>query len=172
MELLGLDLKDPQGDKAIFGYLEKMGARVDYYDHRIIVTGGRLEGADLDLNDTPDALPAMAALAAHASGVTRLLNVPQARIKETDRIAVMCEELAKMGIKTEELPDGLVIHGGLPTGAVVEGHGDHRIVMALAICASGANGDSVINGAEACSITFPTFADLFRQCGGSLREEE
>lgn len=162
ISLLGLDMRDSQGDKAIFGYLEKMGAKVDYTEERITVTGAELNGIDIDLNQTPDALPAMAALAAHAKGKTRLLNVPQARIKETDRIAVMAEELGKLGIVTQELPDGLVITGGQVTGTEVSGHHDHRIVMALTLCATKGTGTTTIDGAEAVAVTMPTFADLFQ----------
>ena len=61
------------------------------------------------MNKTPDALPAMAVTAAFAQGQTRLVNVPQARSKETDRIACMAKELKKMGVDIEELPDGLII---------------------------------------------------------------
>ncbi|MGK7345620.1 MAG: 3-phosphoshikimate 1-carboxyvinyltransferase [Candidatus Nitrospinota bacterium M3_3B_026] len=168
--LLGLDMNDPQGDKAVFGYLEQMGARVTVGDDRVTVTGAELAGVELDLNATPDALPAMAALAALAEGTTRLGAVPQARIKETDRIAVMAGELAKMGIRCEEEPDALIIHGGEPSGAQVTGHGDHRVVMSLALLASAAGGETVIDTAEAVNITFPTFPELFVSVGGVLEK--
>lgn len=166
--LLGLDMNDPQGDKAVFCYLERMGARVTAGDDRVTVTGAGLKGVELDLNATPDALPAMAALAALAEGTTRLGAVPQARIKETDRIAVMAGELSKMGIRCEEEPDALIIHGGEPRGAEVSGHGDHRVVMSLALLASAAAGETVIDTAEAVNITFPTFPELFVSVGGVL----
>lgn len=166
--LRGLDINDTQGDKAVFGYLEKMGAKVDINKDGISVTGQKLKGADLDLNATPDALPAMAALAALADGTTTLGNTPQARIKETDRIAVMAEELGKMGIGCKEKHDALIIHGGEPKGALLSGHGDHRVVMGLAIAASAANQKSEIETAEAVNVTFPNFAQLYAQCGGEI----
>lgn len=167
--LLGLDMGDSQGDKAIFDYLKAMGAKVEYGTDAITVTGDALRGVTLDLNATPDALPAMAALAAMADGVTRLENTPQARIKETDRIAVMAQELGAMGARVEEKPDGLVIHGGGLKGARVSGHGDHRVVMSLAMAGCVAPGETVIDTAEAVAITFPTFAALLTSCGGDIR---
>ncbi|MDH5478008.1 MAG: 3-phosphoshikimate 1-carboxyvinyltransferase [Nitrospinota bacterium] len=171
VSIRGLDFDDSQGDKAVFDYLEAMGASVDRGMEDVRVTGGELIGARLDLNATPDALPAMAALAAMAQGTTEIVNVPQARIKETDRIAVMAEELAKMGVDIEERPDGLVIRGGGIKGAKVRSHGDHRVVMSLALAASRADGPVTIQAAEAVDITFPNFADLYRQCGGLLEIE-
>ncbi len=169
VRLTGLDMEDAQGDKAVFGYLEAMGAEVRHEEGGIVVKGRRLVGAVHDLNATPDALPAMAALAALAEGETRLVNVPQARIKETDRIAVMAAELAKMGVDVEELPDGLIIRGGkTPHGAVVAGHHDHRIVMSLAMLGSRAEGETIIDTAEAVDVTFPNFAELYATCGGHI----
>lgn len=170
VRLLGLDMEDTQGDKAVFEHLSRMGARVKVGEGGVTVTGDRLKGVELDLNATPDALPAMAALASLADGVTTLGNVPQARIKETDRIAVMAEELGKMGVHCEERPDALIVRGGKPKGAKVSGHGDHRVVMSLALLASGAEGVTEIETAEAVNITFPTFAELFNACGGTLEK--
>lgn len=170
VSLLGLDMSDSQGDKAIFEYLARMGADVTIGEDKITVKGAELKGVKLDLNATPDALPAMAALAAVADGTTVLGDVPQARIKETDRIAVMARELAKMGIKCEETPDSLIVHGGKPKGAKVTSHGDHRVVMSLAVLGTRAEGGTEIDRAEAVGVTFPNFAELFRDCGGKLTE--
>ncbi|HNR36968.1 MAG TPA: 3-phosphoshikimate 1-carboxyvinyltransferase, partial [Candidatus Hydrogenedentes bacterium] len=89
-----------------------------------------------------------------------------ARIKETDRIAVMGRELAKMGAHIEELPDGLIVHGGALRGAEVQGHGDHRVIMALAVAASRATGVTRIHGADAVAVTFPAFAASLSAIGG------
>ena len=167
----GLDFDDSQGDKAIFDYLETMGARVDRGVETVTISGQKLKGSTLDLNATPDALPAIAALAAMAEGVTEIINVPQARIKETDRIAVMASELAKMGVDITEQPDGLRIRGGKIHGGRVDSHGDHRVVMSLALAASKADGPLTIGAAEAVNITFPNFAELFRKCGGQIEEQ-
>ena len=159
----GLDMTDSQGDKAVVGYLEQMGCDIQIADFSVLVGGGGLKGCDLDLNATPDALPAMAATACFAEGTTRLLNVPQARLKETDRISVMTKELTKLGARIEELEDGMVIRGGKPLhGTQVEGHGDHRVVMALAIAGLGARGVTTVSDSEAAAVTFPDFSRLLK----------
>jgi len=170
--LLGLDREDTQGDKAVLDYLAAMGAQVEWLPEGVRVRGGELKGGEFDLNATPDALPAMAVAACFASGVTRLVNVPQARIKETDRLAVMHQELAKMGARVMELPDGLVIRGGGLRGAVVDGHADHRVVMALAVAGLAAEGRTEITTAEAAAVTFPNFVDLMAALGACMRQED
>ena len=164
----GLDTADVQGDRAVVGMLAEMGAKVEPVPGGLRIRGGDLRGAEFDLNATPDALPALAAAACFASGETRLRNVPQARLKEPDRIAVMARELAKMGADVEELQDGLVIRGRPLRGARVSGHGDHRVVMALAVAGLAAEGETVVDTAEAVRVTFPTFVDLMRRCGASV----
>jgi len=166
--LRGLDMGDVQGDKAVVEMLREMGVRIDIIPGGVRVRGGDLRGAEFDLNSTPDALPALAATACFASGETKLRNVPQARLKETDRIAVMVQELRKMGGSVEELPDGVVVRGKRPGGASVAGHHDHRVVMALAVAGLAADGETVIDSAEAMGVTFPTFMELMRRCGARM----
>lgn len=164
----GLDMGDVQGDKAVAGMLAGMGAEVEALPGALRIRGRALSGAELDLNATPDALPALAVAACFASGETRLRNVPQARLKETDRIAVMAEELSKMGADIRELEDGLVIRGRPLRGARVNGHHDHRVVMALAVAGLAAEGETVVETAEAMRVTFPDFPGLMRGCGGDI----
>jgi 3-phosphoshikimate 1-carboxyvinyltransferase len=163
--LLGLDPGDPQGDKAIFDILSRMGCDTAWDwqggEWRLTVSRrGPLKGGTFDLNDTPDLLPVAAVLGACAEGKTALVNVAHARIKETDRIAVMAEELRKLGAAVTERTDGLVIRGGVLRGGEVDGHGDHRVVMALAVAALGAAGPVEIAGAESAAVTYPAFPEL------------
>ena len=109
--LLGLDFKDSQPDKAVVDYLKQMGADVNITADSVTIKAAPLKGTTIDMNQTPDALPAMAVTAAFAKGKTQLINVPQARGKETDRIKCMAEELKKLEVDVEELPDGLTIYG-------------------------------------------------------------
>jgi 3-phosphoshikimate 1-carboxyvinyltransferase len=166
--LEGLDFSDSQPDKAVVEYLRLMGAQVKIDGSNVMIKGAGLRGIEIDMNKTPDALPAMAVTAAFAEGTTRLVNVPQARMKETDRIACMAQELSKMGVRVEELPDGLVVHGGKPRAASLDGRNDHRIVMAIAIAGMAIGGETVINTAEAMSVTFPTFVDLMQDLGADM----
>ena len=170
--LLGLDPDDTQGDKFFLKMLKTMGCKVQWNKKGgndgpslTVSREGPLVCGTFDLNETPDLLPAAAVTAAYAQGDTALINVAHARIKETDRIAVMAGELAKLGVDCTERPDGLVIHG---KGAlsppesppVIDGHGDHRIVMAFAAAALGSSVPLEITGAESAAVTYPGFLDL------------
>jgi 3-phosphoshikimate 1-carboxyvinyltransferase len=151
--LTGLDFDDEQGDKAFFDLLSKAGKGPPPLSPL----------GEADLNATPDLLPIAAVLACYCAGETRLVNAAHARIKETDRIAVMREELSKLGADIAELPDGLVIRGGKRLkGGLVNGHGDHRVVMALAVAALGAEGPVTIAGSEAADVTYPGFLRLLQ----------
>jgi len=168
--LSGLDESDPQGDKAVVDYLRAMGAQIASTPDGLVVTGGApLRGAELDLNATPDALPALAVAGCFAEGSTHLLNVPQARLKETDRIAVMASELGKLGVEVEQLRDGLIVHHGEPDGGSVHGHDDHRVVMAMALAGLAGAAPVTVDTAEAMAVTFPTFVELMRSLGAQLK---
>lgn len=167
LELVGLDMNDTQGDKQVIEFLKEMGADIECGE-TIRIKGKKLKGRALDLNATPDALPAMAVVGCLAEGETRLINVPQARIKETDRIAVMAAELKRMGADIEEEKDGLVIRQSRLIGAGVDGHSDHRVVMSLAVAGLAAEGVTSVTTAEAINITFPNFLELMSSCGGIM----
>ncbi|MGA2677938.1 MAG: 3-phosphoshikimate 1-carboxyvinyltransferase [Sedimentisphaerales bacterium] len=167
--LKGLDFSDSQPDKAVVEYLKAMGADISIGNDSITVRQSQLKGIEIDMNATPDALPAMAVVGAFAEGQTRLVNVPQARAKETDRIKCMAEELKKLGVDTEELPDGLIIKHSKPKPAVLDGRGDHRIVMALSIAAMAMKDQCTIGAAEAMSVTFPEYAKLMQNLGANIK---
>ncbi len=167
--LKGLDMNDTQGDKRVVNILKDMGANINFTGKGIEVKGGNLRGMEIDMNDIPDALPAMSVVGCIAEGKTILRNVPQARIKETDRIAVMREELSKMGADIEELPDGLIIRKSKLRGAKVSGHSDHRAVMSLSVAGLIAEGRTEIETAEAVNITFPDFIDLMKNSGAKIK---
>ncbi len=164
LTLTGLDRNDTQGDKDILFCLEKMGCLIRWKNDSVTITGpeeGLKGNLSFDLNPIPDTLPILAATACFADGEIRLENVPQARIKETDRIAVMCSELTRLGAHIEELPDGLIIHGQKSLrGGTVTGHGDHRVIMACAIAALACESSITIEGIDAVDITCPEFFTL------------
>ncbi len=160
------DSSDPQGDKKVLDLVESMGAKVERFENEVTVEGKELHGTTIDMNSIPDALPAMSVLGCFAEGETRLVNVPQARLKETDRINVMCTELKKMGADIEELEDGLVIRQSKLKGCNVSGYDDHRVAMALAVAGLNSEGETVIDSAEAINVTFPMFVDIIRNNGG------
>jgi 3-phosphoshikimate 1-carboxyvinyltransferase len=154
IEVLGLDESDSQGDRAITDIMREMNS------------GKKRE---LDLRDTPDLLPVSAVLGCHADGTTILKNAQHARHKESDRISALCAELKKMGADIEERPDGLIVCSSRLKGAELEGHGDHRIVMALAVAALNAQGRSIINDADTLSKSYPRFVDDLARLGANIR---
>ena len=161
--LHGLDPNDVQGDKFFLEILAAMGCDVKTERNVIIISrSSPLRGGVFDLNAAPDLLPAAAVTAAFARGDTSLVNVAHARIKETDRIAAMAAELAKLGVRCTEHGSGLTIHGaGGMDGGCVDSRGDHRIAMAFAAAAPGAQAPIEIEGAECASVTYPGFWELF-----------
>jgi 3-phosphoshikimate 1-carboxyvinyltransferase len=164
----GIDINDVQGDKAIIEYLKDMGADIRLEENGIRVKGGKLQGKELDINATPDALPALSVMGCLAEGKTKLVNVAQARVKETDRIKVMADELKKMGALIEELPDGLIIKKSRLNGTKLRGHHDHRVVMALSIAAMTADEETLIDTAEAVSVTYPNYVKTMRKLGANI----
>ena len=174
VKIPNLDFSDSQGDKAVFDFFAGMGVKIVRGENVTTVKGQhKLKAFDLDLNATPDALPVLAVAAACADGVSYLRNAPQARIKETDRIACMTAELRKMGIKVQELDDGMVITGGKLKGCTdLQSYKDHRIAMALAIAALTAEGESVIRDADCAAVTYPAFIDNFKAAGADFTASE
>jgi 3-phosphoshikimate 1-carboxyvinyltransferase len=108
-----------------------------------------------------DELPVMAAIAPYTSGGIRIRDAKELRIKESDRIALVAQNLRAMGAEVTEFEDGLDVPGGQDLhGAVIDSGGDHRIAMAFSVAALRAKGDTLIQGAESAAISFPEFFDL------------
>ena len=111
-----------------------------------------------------DDLPELACIAPYTSGGIRIRDAKELRVKESDRIALVARNLRAMGAEVEEFEDGLDIPGGQTLhGAVIDSGTDHRIAMAFAVAALRAEGDTLIQGAEAAAISFPEFFDLLDQ---------
>ncbi|MBD3393055.1 MAG: 3-phosphoshikimate 1-carboxyvinyltransferase [Chitinivibrionales bacterium] len=168
-----LDFSDPQGDKDLFDLLASLGISVERSQHGAVVSGNAdVRGGVIDLNNMPDALPALSVLACTAHGTTSIVNVKQARIKETDRIRVMTHELSKMGAAIEERDDGVNVNPSRLHGARVNGHHDHRVVMGLALAGMIAEGETIVDTAEAAAVTYPSFVEDFRALGANIEVME
>lgn len=167
--LKGLDFTDSQPDKAVIDYLRRMGADISVSADSARVRNSKLRGVEIDMNKTPDALPAMAVTGAFAKGETRLVNVKHARAKETDRIKCMAEELGKLGASAQELDDGLVVRGSALQAAQLDGRGDHRIIMSLSLAGMALEEPVVIDTAEAINVTFPDYVSLMRGLGADMK---
>ena len=110
-----------------------------------------------------DELPIIAIMAAFAEGTTTIRDASELKVKESDRIAVMTENLTAMGVDITATDDGMIINGGkTPHGAIIESHLDHRIAMSFAVAALASDGKTEIIGSDCVNISYPTFyKDLF-----------
>ncbi len=116
-----------------------------------------------------DEFPILAVAATQARGTTSVRDAAELRVKETDRVAVVVEELRKLGAQIEPLPDGFIVEGPTPLrGAVVDSHGDHRLGMALAVAGLAAEGETIIENAERIADSFPGFVEVMQSLGAQL----
>ena len=105
-----------------------------------------------------DELPTIAMMACFAEGTTVIRDAAELKVKESNRIAIMVENLRAMGADVEETEDGMIIHGGKPLhGAVIDSHKDHRSAMTFAVAALAAEGETEIHDADCVNISYPAF---------------
>ncbi len=138
----------------------------------LVIRGSRLTGVELGgdlIVRMIDEFPAFAIAAACAEGETRVRDAEELRHKESDRIAVMCGELLKLGVKVREFPDGFLLSGGPVRGGAAEAHGDHRLAMSLALAGLVSEEPVAVHGAEAMNESFPDFAQCLRELGADVR---
>ncbi|MEX2682794.1 MAG: 3-phosphoshikimate 1-carboxyvinyltransferase [Candidatus Sigynarchaeota archaeon] len=147
-----------QGDAAFIDILGQMGARVVQHDDAVEVTGtGTLTGVDVDMHECSDLVPTVAVLGAFASGKTRITNVENIRVKESDRITAITTELKRIGAQVVEFKDGLEVEGGKPLhGASIKTYDDHRIAMAFSLAGLKVKGIK-IEDPGCVAKTYPTF---------------
>jgi 3-phosphoshikimate 1-carboxyvinyltransferase len=131
--ITNLSLESSQGDAAFPGVLKRMGCGIESTPAGLTVQGGPLQGVEVNMAAMPDLVPTLAVLAAFAQGDTVITGVAHLRHKESDRLAAVVTELAKLGTEARETADGLVIRGGTPKGAVIHTYNDHRIAMSFAV---------------------------------------
>lgn len=167
IEVTGLSHDSRQGDHAFLMDTEKMGLKITETERGYRFMGGVPVSATIDLSDTPDLGPALFALASLCEGTTTFEHCERLRIKESDRIACMEEELGKLGMQicsdggTVKVTGSPVIRGGV----TLKGHNDHRIVMALAVLACVAKDPVIIEGAEAVHKSYPEFFEDLKKTG-------
>jgi len=154
-----------QGDLAFLDILCQMGCKAEWHDHGVTLYGGELRSIEVDMKDMPDMVPTLAVTAAFAQGETVITNVGHLRIKESDRLRAVAEELEKMNVQVEEKTDSLIIRGGNPRGALIDPHNDHRIAMSFAVAGLVAKGVRIVD--EMCvNKSFPQFWETFEQLYG------
>ena len=162
---------------ALLDFLIGMGGRIRVPDlesrngelvGEILVEHSSLRGGTIEGALTAaliDEIPVLAVLGAVTENGVTVKDASELRIKETDRIRTVVGNLRLMGVEAEELPDGMIVPGRQKfRAAAVDSFGDHRIAMAFAVAALLGDGESVINGAEAASVSFPEFWDTLSRC--------
>jgi 3-phosphoshikimate 1-carboxyvinyltransferase len=168
IEVENLNPKSLQGDKVILDFLRDMGAGVEMNEGSVMVRKSKLNTIRADLSDCIDLLPTMAVLAAVTDGGSEFVGINRARIKESNRVSALREGLERMGIKVGEERDKLTVTGSMPKGSIIDSKGDHRIAMAFSILGS-AVGETIIDGAECISKTFPEFWNILKSIGGEVK---
>lgn len=132
----------------------------------LLIRSSSLHGTVIDGEIIPaliDELPVIAVLAAFASGTTIIADAAELKVKESDRIAVMTDNLTRMGCEVHATDDGMIIHGGTPLhGAIIDSHNDHRIAMSFAVAGLVCDGELEIRDADCVKISYPEFyEDLY-----------
>lgn len=155
----------------ILRVLKAMGADITYlnasYESEpvadLFVRTSHLHGTCVEGEIIPaliDEIPVIAIAAAYAEGTTIIKDAAELKVKESDRIAVMVDNLSRMGAKITGTEDGMIIEGGAPLhGAEIDSHLDHRIAMSFAVAALAAEGTTTIKDAECVNISYPGFYD-------------
>lgn len=166
----GLSEESLQADKAIITILKQMGAQVTVNNQGVSVQKKALRALDLDMSQMPDIVPVTAVLAAVAKGTSVLRNVGRLRLKESDRLQAMLDNLTALGAEASIYGNDLVITGTPRlNGGVVNGMGDHRIIMSMAIASIACKGSVYIPDAGAVQKSYPNFFDEFNKLGGKAR---
>ena len=167
IEVTNLAADSRQADRNLWILLNRMGAEISASESCLRVKQSHLKAFHADLTDCIDLLPTVAVLAALADGESELTGVKRARLKESDRIAAVRAGLERMGIMIKEEEDRILIKGAQPRGAAIDSMGDHRIAMAFSILGIVA-GDTVIEGAECVSKTYPAYWDVLKSLGAKV----
>lgn len=168
-----VDFQDTQGDKEIVSILRLMGAdiEIDNDGKRLLVhpCSALRGGMEINMEDIPDALPALSVVAAAARGKTVFTGVENVRLKETDRVSVMCSELSKMGVRVEADDHSMTVYGGEGLhGALVDSYGDHRVAMALIVAGMIAEGTTTVLNAESVDVSYPGFISGMVASGANI----
>ncbi len=171
VSVTNLKVDSVQGDRHLLTILSQMGCSVEYQKEQVKISRNKeLTGVVIDMGDYPDIVQTVAVVAAYARGKTEITNIGHLKFKETDRISNTAVELGKMRIRTDATKDTIVVYGGRPKGAEIEAHNDHRMAMSFAIASLFADGDSIINGAEAVTKSYPRFFADLANIGAKIEE--
>jgi len=163
--LENLNMNSTQGDKKFFEIISKMGNGVFEAKNEMKIKGVRVKAVTVDMESCPDQAQTLAVLAAFADGVTTMTGVRSLRVKETERVQAVQQELAKMGIRTKSPDkDTLIVYGGNPHAAEIDTYHDHRMAMSFAMAGAKIKGIT-INDPDVVKKTFPAFWEKLENIG-------
>ncbi len=152
-----------QGDMKFISVLENMGCYTEWTSDGELKLyapkNGKLKGIDTNMSNFSDQALTLAAIAPFADSPVTIRGVAHIRGQESDRIAVIVNELRRMGIKCDELEDGVIIYPGIPSPATVQTYNDHRVAMAFTVTGMAAEGISIDNPL-CCKKTFAQYFDV------------
>lgn len=166
----GLRTDSKQSDMSVIDALRKANARFKTGKDEIEISSSELTAFEFDATESPDLFPPLVALASYCKGTSVVKGVSRLIYKESNRAQTLSEEFGKMGIKIEIKEDLMYITGGKPSGARVESHDDHRIAMALAVAALGAERNVYIRDSQCVAKSYPCFFEDLRNLGAVVRE--
>jgi 3-phosphoshikimate 1-carboxyvinyltransferase len=165
----GLDLSSTQADRAIVDAIMKASAAIIMETNEIKIHPGGLRGFEFDATDCPDLFPPLVALAAYCEGQTKIKGVSRLKHKESNRAITLQDEFDLMGVRIDLEDDTMIIYGGeVVKGADVHSHHDHRIAMACAVAALGANSETIIEEADAVKKSYPDFYEDLKSLGANV----
>ena len=165
VECVGLREDSRQGDKEILDIIERAGGKLIKTEKGIKAWHTQnMHGIDLDGRNIPDLIPVVSVMLSFCKGESNITNVGRLRMKESDRLSAICEELSKIGVQIEEGKDYIKIIGGETVNCEkVSARNDHRIAMALAIAACRAEGEEFVieGGKSAVKKSYPDFFEVY-----------
>lgn len=163
----------PQGDEVFIDILEQLGVTIIINDEEIkIETPEKLTGGKFDLSNSPDLLPPLSILALKSSAPIEIVNVKHARLKETDRIAIIARELVKIGIKIQENEDGLILESSEKlVGSQLNSENDHRLFMSFCIAGMFV-GDCTVSDPESVKVSYPNFVSEMNRLGAKIQVQQ
>ena len=160
VEIYGLSKSSVQGDFKFFSVLEKMGAKVTYLENSVIVKKDKLHGIDIDMNAMPDAAMPLVPMALYTDSPITIRNIASWRVKETDRIQAMVNEMSKLGVCVSSGNDYISIDASQRNNITpsFDTYNDHRMAMCMSIVSF--DREININDPECINKTFPTYFNL------------
>lgn len=160
IEINGVGKASVQGDIGFAKVMEQVGAQIDWYDEKLVVRKGELNGVDINANAIPDAAMTLATVALFAKGKTAIRDIYNWRVKETDRLHAMATELKKLGAEVVEGHDFIEVTPPSEMNLVdIDTYDDHRIAMCFSMVAVGGQ-EVIINDPKCTAKTFPTYFDV------------